>query len=277
MTGKGHLELYFKEHDCGNATRLVWGELGALHLRAVRDCRLIASRIYNYDGVALFTDFQDRLSDWRRKPCLENKGFITTEKCTFYDLDGDSNADYTATWGTSAGWWPPPVPDPKPVSNCDSGPSKDGQGRSMRKENLSLHRQSVLKNDGARAAAESSSPTLQSLESTIPYLPRYQNTCSQPGCVPPDIPDSNCPTDGRPGAYFYENKDYKGACFFSTTDVPDFGRTTVGDNAGLLHPHHRRVEGQALSEDQLQRPDRGGQSRRARPRFALGRRQLLLR
>jgi LasA protease len=62
------------------------------------------------------------------------------------------------------------------------------------------------------------------------------DTCIMPTSTPvPDPtstpPATSCPTDGRPGIYFYRDQNYQGACHFSTRDVADFANTSVGDNA----------------------------------------------
>lgn len=39
-----------------------------------------------------------------------------------------------------------------------------------------------------------------------------------------------CPTDGREGVYMYSQAGYTGDCLFSTTDIPNFSDTIIGDN-----------------------------------------------
>lgn len=72
-------------------------------------------------------------------------------------------------------------------------------------------------------------PRLQS--SNVPrtfeerYTPAYPD---DPPVVPPN--GDTCPTDNRPGVYFYAQPNYQPACVFSTVDVPAFSATSVGDN-----------------------------------------------
>lgn len=41
---------------------------------------------------------------------------------------------------------------------------------------------------------------------------------------------TQCPDDGREGAYMYSNINYLGDCYFSTVNIPYFGDTPLGDN-----------------------------------------------
>jgi len=43
--------------------------------------------------------------------------------------------------------------------------------------------------------------------------------------------EGSCPKDERSGVYFYQDKNFKGACFYSTGDISDFGKTNVGNNS----------------------------------------------
>ena len=51
--------------------------------------------------------------------------------------------------------------------------------------------------------------------------------------------EGSCPKDDRSGVYFYKDKDFKGACFYTTSDVKDFGKTNVGNN----HVSSVRIKG----------------------------------
>ena len=41
---------------------------------------------------------------------------------------------------------------------------------------------------------------------------------------------SNCPTDGREGVYLYADRDFEGACTFTTSNIDDLGQEAVGND-----------------------------------------------
>lgn len=89
----------------------------------------------------------------------------------------------------------------------------------------------ISTNTNVNGITVENSGSFTSTNNLTDYDPRYEPPYPNPQPTPtPGGPSSNCDNPSLNGVYFYENTNYTGDCYYTTSDTANFGLTTVGND-----------------------------------------------